>query len=244
MGQIIIAMSGRKQAGKSTLANYIRNLYAEKMGLDGIQEHTAEFSFADDLKEFCVNVLGLPYESCYGTDEQKNSPTQYEWSNVPRFLAWKFRDPIAKSLIRQGKNDDQLMKVFAGLSSHVYAEGKMTGREVMQVLGTDLIRHTFGNVWAAATMRRIKKSGVPFSVIPDNRFQNEISHVLAEQGGHIIRLTRSPYGSDDVHSSESALDNFDWNTDKCFVLDNQHMTLKEQSVAIRPIIDQILRGRC
>jgi len=41
------------------------------------------YAFADVLKEFAVDVLGLEYNQVYGTNEEKNSPTHLLWDNMP-----------------------------------------------------------------------------------------------------------------------------------------------------------------
>lgn len=41
------------------------------------------FSFADELKSFCIKTLGLTYEQCYGSQEQKDSLTHLRWENCP-----------------------------------------------------------------------------------------------------------------------------------------------------------------
>lgn len=42
------------------------------------------YYFADDLKQkVCMDILGLTYEQCYGTDEHKNSQTNYRWDQMP-----------------------------------------------------------------------------------------------------------------------------------------------------------------
>jgi len=42
------------------------------------------YSFADMLKlNVCVDVLGLTYDQCYGTDEQKNTPTHINREQFP-----------------------------------------------------------------------------------------------------------------------------------------------------------------
>jgi len=115
----------------------------------------------------------------------------------------------------------------------------MTGREVMQIFGTECVREIFGNVWADATLRSIKKNGRYLSIITDNRFPNEIEAVLSEPNGYIIRLTRSPFGAEDFHSSESSLDNFNWQRNKCYVLDNSKMTIAQQNEAVLPILKLI-----
>ena len=41
------------------------------------------YSFADMLKtNVCIEVLGLSYEQCYGTDEDKNTKTHISWNNI------------------------------------------------------------------------------------------------------------------------------------------------------------------
>ena len=41
------------------------------------------YAFADVLKEFAVDVLGLEYHQVYGTNKEKNSPTHLSWENMP-----------------------------------------------------------------------------------------------------------------------------------------------------------------
>lgn len=41
------------------------------------------YAFADVLKEFAVDVLGLEYNQVYGTNKEKNSPTHLLWENMP-----------------------------------------------------------------------------------------------------------------------------------------------------------------
>ena len=41
------------------------------------------YAFADVLKEFAVDVLGLEYDQVYGTNKEKNSPTHLLWENMP-----------------------------------------------------------------------------------------------------------------------------------------------------------------
>lgn len=42
------------------------------------------YNFADVLKQdICMNILGLTYNQCYGTDDDKNQPTHLQWDNKP-----------------------------------------------------------------------------------------------------------------------------------------------------------------
>lgn len=72
----IIAFSGRKQSGKSTSGDFLANFIN--------QQHPNVshkiYSFADPLKEdICMNILGLTYDQCYGSDDSKNTMTDLCW---------------------------------------------------------------------------------------------------------------------------------------------------------------------
>ena len=72
----IIAFAGRKQSGKTTCANFLSHLF---------DYHTKAsiklYNFADPLKTLCIDILGLNYDQCYGTDAQKNEIVNCYWDN-------------------------------------------------------------------------------------------------------------------------------------------------------------------
>lgn len=44
------------------------------------------YSFADPLKQdICIDMLGLTWDQCYGSDEQKNTTTSLKWENMPGY---------------------------------------------------------------------------------------------------------------------------------------------------------------
>ena len=178
---MIIAFAGRKQSGKTTSAQFVANEFVGRvLGAAKI------YNFADPLKtDICMNILGLTFEQCYGTDNQKNELVNCYWDNK-----------------------------------------QLTAREVMQLVGTDMFRKLQNNVWADATIIKINKEQPDLALIADCRFPNEVD-VVKKAGGIVIKLNRNPFNSD--HDSETALDydrydhnNFD------LVLDNEHMSIKEQ----------------
>lgn len=265
MTQIIISISGRKGAGKNTIATFISHYFACRQcphpsleaseryapSVDFIEKNVGFYSFADTLKDFCIETLGLLPEQCYGTDDQKNSFTPYQWEDVADvYLRWKFADckwDPGQGLWNWGSHmrppdasssRERFYKYMSLRHKPIVKTGPMTGREIMQLFGTDLIRYTFGNVWAEATLRRIKKESKPLALITDNRFPNEVEAILKHKG-HIIRLTRTPFGHADSHPSEASLDDYDWNRSNCYILDNQKMTENEQNICIIPILGKI-----
>ena len=170
----------------------------------------------------------------------------------PEFLRWKFGSRLLKwgDYTKYFKDVNSAAEFYKYLqSSYISLDpaelrtGFMSAREAMQVFGTESVREVFGNVWARATVREIKKTQKRLGVITDNRFPNEIQEILDQPEGYIIRLTRSPYGVEDLHASESSLDNFNWNREKCFVLDNDRMTISEQNENVKPILQKIFRSK-
>ena len=117
--------------------------------------------------------------------------------------------------------------------------GRITGREMMQLVGTELIRDNFGNVWLESTFRRIQSDNAALAIITDCRFENEASAILKQPRGHVIRLTRSIH--DDNHASETSLDAFDWGRSKCYILDNAKMDIENSKSAIEDILGTIIR---
>ena len=220
----ILGLSGRKQSGKNTAANFIHGMKMVENGIipnfrfskegtlivpspsfdsDGnetlkygsfeidrkdwqFEEYMSTnvwpfvklYSFADILKiKICIDVLGLTYDQCYGTDNNKNEKTSLTWESMPT------------------KTENK---------------GSMTAREAMQYVGTDIFRKMNTDIWANATMRQVESEGSALAIICDCRFPNEVK-AIKEAGGKVIRMTRNGK-AEDGHSSECALDkdNFDW----------------------------------
>lgn len=106
----IIAFSGRKQSGKSTSGEYIKDL------IYSIEPTTSvkTYSFADPLKrDICINLLGLTEQQCYGSDEDKNSLTKIRWENMFGYdanstglmTAREVMEYVGTKIFRKIKND-------------------------------------------------------------------------------------------------------------------------------------------
>ena len=203
----IIAFSGRKQSGKSTAGEYVQQL------LDSINPNLniKLYSFADPLKQnICINLLGLTYEQCYGTDEDKNSLTKLRWENMPGY-------------------DNSWI-----LSADYDSSGFMTSRQVMEFVGTKIFRKMYANIWVDGTISQIQKEKYDIALLLDNRFPNEVDSVLSA-GGYVIRLARDLFHS--PAEPEIALDKeyYDWSKFSC-VIDNSNMTLEEKNSLIYQFI--------
>ena len=239
----ILAFSGKKQSGKNTCANFIYSKYLARLNIckrisindngeievsdlygkpeyagvfnpskrenqdfiiskvfNELDPHIKLYSFADPLKQdVCINVLGLTYNQCYGSDKYKNEFVDCLWPNT---------------------------------------NNRMTAREVMQYIGTDIFRAIKKDVWTSAIISKINKDQSSLAIITDCRFPNEVE-CIKENNGYAIRLTRSPYESE--HISETVLDKENYNWDNFdYVLDNQKLNIYEQSIQIDNIIKEVL----
>jgi hypothetical protein len=240
---LILGISGRKQSGKSTIGNFILSLYLAKLGycekiymdedgqllisdilgdtryegvfdirkladtyndprfiqaMNKLNSKVKIYTFADILKtDICINMLGLTYDQCYGTDDNKNEMTNIVW-------------------------DDK----------------KLSARDVMQVVGTDIFRKLDTNVWVRSTINKIIRDKPDLAVITDCRFPNEVDSIK-QSGGKVIRLTRNPFQSD--HLSETVLDkdNYDWSNFD-YVVENSDVSLLDQFTQIKKLLEEIL----
>ena len=170
----IIGFRGRKGVGKNFCADIVADILRDDsvpgMSYDGSRVAVEIGAFAEPLKNFCVSVLGLDKEQCYGTDEQKNSKTRYSWKNIPQEIRDKYPDK----------------------------SGKMTGREVMQVFGTDMIRDFFHkDIWVDALKRDIDNSGADYYLITDVRFLSEVE-TIRSWGGEVWFVDGPQRGEDDT----------------------------------------------
>lgn len=147
------------------------------------------------------------------------------------------------------------------LNKPIVGNGRMTGRDFLQKLGTDAIRNGLHeNAWVNALMNEYKTStftrfpedlDIGESIIPyypnwiitDTRFPNELASVK-ERGGIAIRIERAvnhaippkPNGilkayEDRLHPSETALDNAQFD----YIIDNNG-TIEELSDKLLTIL--------
>ena len=180
----VIAFTGKKGVGKNFVAEIARRVLFEQLPMMGHgQEHrlNIEFAaFADPMKDFLVNIVGLDRLKIYGDDNDKDSPTVYRWENMPSWLREKFK---------------------------IY-EGYLTIRHALQIFGTELNREIWDQeIWVNFMQRRIKNSEANWVLVTDARYQNEIDSIH-NVGGKIWRIDGPPRGAakKDMHSSEISMD--------------------------------------
>ena len=210
-------------------------------GDENIEDYGVKlFSFADTLKNFCTDVLGVEHHKVWGTQEQKEELTHIKWGGLPENILYHWSEEA------RGKKPDSGKTLFCGKADifcgHI-PTGQMSGREIMQVFGTDMIRAWYYDAWAEATFRMINRwfsnqqyvaKPPRLALVCDGRFPNEISAGIMN-GAKTIRLLRDPNEGKDQHASETALD--DYPLDKySLVIDNRDMSVKEQNDFLKPYL--------
>jgi len=176
------------------------------------------YALAGTLKDMAVQILGLSPEQAYGTDVDKNTLTDLFWENMPGIIS-------ATEL----KNQKISKKAAATLGLTVHESGAMTGREVLQYVGTDMFRKMNSNVWLDSLFRKIKEDSPELALISDVRFLNE-AEWIKRRGGFLVGLDRNPSTKEDSHASEKAVEECLVACD--IVIENSKMTIAEQNKEI------------
>lgn len=178
---MIIGLLGRKGVGKNFVGNCLAQVVQKEF-----RNFDFQLAFADPMKAFLVDALGLDRALVYGSDKDKNKPTKYTWEQMPEFVKVHF----------PGK------------------AGPMTIRHVNQVFGTELCRNIWGqDIWIEAMARRVvecqRKVVKSTVIITDVRFPDE-ALAIRKWGGSIWRVEGPARGDEaefnDLHSSESQID--------------------------------------
>ena len=176
----IIGLVGRRGVGKNFVADRIEEAVGRK--------HIEKAAFADPIKRFAIDVLGLDEKLVYGNDLDKSHCTHYKWEDMPAYL---FAGPIQKN---RDRNKGEYLTI----------------RDILQIVGTEFGRDIWGgDIWIRAMENRLNKSKASIFLITDVRFPNE-AEAIRKWGGKIWRVEGpqrgSPGASKDPHPSEALAD--------------------------------------
>jgi len=232
-GQLVVPMLDETQTREedTVIDPLTPNREAQDFFAENVWPFCKIYAFADPLKAICCQILGLSPQQCYGSQEDKNTNTHLNWEDMPSVI-----DP--RMMKEFHINSDDLIK----LKLIQHDPGKMTAREVMQYVGTEIFRSMYKDVWVHATMRKISIESPQIAVISDVRFKNECE-AIKNVGGKIIFFTRSPYERD-KHPSETL---YEMNSQKKSsiadnenlfdaVIDNKELSIDEQNQQLESII--------
>ena len=184
----IIGIGGAKFAGKNTAATIFRNKYGFK-----------ELSFAFPLKIAVAQAFDLTYREL-DDPELKEKPFKKDIKMNIHAL-----NSLKKVLSRYHTfTEKDFIKMLLEIGPQRFFS---TPRQLLQYVGTDLIRNCVDNMfWCKAFIHDCK----PYEaiVVPDVRFANERA-TIKEMGGKLVLIKRGTETITDSHMSENSLGNDD-----------------------------------
>jgi len=228
--KLVIAVSGKRGSGKNTFVNQVVARYLNEHDGDrytvtkfGVcepdipdevlnQYGVAYTAFADPLKRFCIQVMGLSPSQCYGTDDDKNTLTKVKWDALPQSIRG---DRTGYMTARE------VMKVF--------------GTDVVRAWVANGWVDACHRHIQALDVKLVVISDVRFpneaNMFVDYRQDEQSSDIVK-----LVRLSRSPYH--DTHESEIALD--DYPTDRYDLVVPDCDGVDSQWECISPYVEQWL----
>lgn len=166
----VIGFSGPRGVGKNYVADQFRD-HLQWLG------HVVRMrAFADPLKEYCINILGLKRELVYGDNAAKEALTEYRWEAMP---IRAFAPCAGYMTVRE-------VLQFAGTELH------------RNIWGPD--------IWVNCTRRRIDAAADDYVLITDVRFANEAKLILDSGGIILMVYRPGGYYTADAHASEDGFD--------------------------------------
>lgn len=231
----IIGISGKKQAGKNTVANYINGEVLKR------KEMIKDF-YIDEYGKLIVQTTNVNGEVGFGEfDVTRKDKDFVEYANIalwPYIKVYHFADPLKEMAVSlfglnpdlvYGTNDQKNEKTdfrWENMPDNFdNKEGRVTHREFLEHFGTKIIRKIKNDAWCNYSLKKILIEQSEIAIIPDVRFPNEVDAIL-DAGGIVIRLTRNQFDSKAEPEVALDKDKFDW--DKfSLVIDNQSMGLED-----------------
>jgi hypothetical protein len=230
----IIGISGKKQSGKNTAANYINGTILKSKSM-------VEDFYIDDEGGLAIKTTDQSGKSGYGILDVTRKDAEFveyaEKEMWPFIKVYHFADALKEiSSALFGLNLQQLygtdkqknMKtnlLWEDMPTPDGKTGKMTNREFLEYFGTKIVRKIRSDAWVKATINKIVAENSEIAIIPDVRFPNEVE-AIKDNGGVVIRLQRDVFKS--TIECETALDegNFDWSVFD-HVVDNRDISMTD-----------------
>lgn len=171
----IYGLYGSKGVGKNYIASIMKNCLENTWTSPKVEL----MALADPIKKFVIDILGIPRNLVYGSDEDKNTITNYDWEKIP----------VPHSNV-----------------------GKMTVRQILQIVGTEFGRNVWGTqIWTNNLRNRIYdffkscQENHAYVIVTDVRFDSEVEEIKS-WGGKLWVIDGpqriNNMALNDVHESE------------------------------------------
>lgn len=175
------------------------------------------YTFHDPIKRFCIDTLGLDFAQCYGTVDDKDSPTHISWEDLFDCVREKHSRP------RRGSG---------GIKP---ASGSMTATEIMHVVENDIFRQIDPNCWARSLYAMIQSDGYDLAIIQNAVHPNEVTlgtEINAKSVMLLRNFAKEQTPIDDLPLGEYSL-----------VIDNSNLSVEKTHNKLRPKIHEWLNER-
>lgn len=175
---------------------------------ENIWPYVKNYSLANYLKLIVMDLFGLSYDQCFGTNADKETETNVRWRDIAFALP-----PRRVGAIKS-----------KGLMDHF-----LTARQVMEEFG-EMCRKINPNCWAESCKSLIQREGYPFVIIDDIRYPNELE-LFKDMNTISIRLTKEIEKSE--AEAENALNdyrNFD------LIVDNRDMDMETKNKIVHDFL--------
>ena len=247
---MIIGISGRKQAGKNTVANFINGHVLKNLSMIN------DF-YIDDDGQLVINTSDSSGKVGYGifdVTRKDNAFVEYAERELwPHIKVYHFADYLKEICVNlfdldpkniYGSDNDKNQSTnfvwndMPGVPVDLPNWGKdkfQTHREFMEYFGTLIVRRIKQDAWVSATIKKILTEKSNIAIIPDVRFPNEV-RAIKESGGYIIRLTRNVFNSDVECETALDKDKFDWSNFD-FIIENDHSSIDEMCNKLKDILN-------
>lgn len=195
----VIGFAGRKRSGKGALCEHLRDTRSATI-----------VTVANALKQLCCELICV--DSIDELNELKDNPNSYINLFVSNKNIWTLI--LAKEL---GFDlDEDLSELYDMVSGYIDKKTS-TVRELLQFVGTDIIRHFNPNWHVEKLTESIKNAPTDLVVVDDVRFPNE-RKALEDLGGIVFFVIR-PDLSIEVsnHQSETSLHWYDFDDNRVIV---------------------------
>jgi len=183
--------------------NHLATLLQNRLMRDGLSVEIT--AFANPLKEVAISGFGIPRELAYGDQAAKEQYSEWHWEDLSGHITGNYPDK----------------------------RGPMTVREVLQLIGTDLVRDRWSmDTWIRMAKTNIRNSTADLMIFADARFPNEI-RTIREIGGLLFRIqgaSAGGHGCDHVSESSWAAEAYD------LIVNNNMATDEELWAQVAPVL--------
>lgn len=181
MSKTIIGFAGRKRAGKTSLSVYLTRIHEGTI-----------VTVADALKNLCCDLLG--FESIEELNTYKDNCTTWSFNQVKEAPRWA-------KIICDEVFVEYSVKEYHEILKLIKEIGTYTVRDILQFVGTDIIRKYKPNWHVEKMVEAINNAPTDLVCVDDVRFPNE-RKAIEDLGGTVFFVMR-PDLSVDISNHES-----------------------------------------